>query len=140
MTRHLAPWMAVVSALGMCAERPAVGDEAGTPKVAWPGMTRAGTVLLPNGWSLKPAGQQSLLGDFPVVVVENPAEPVLAVLHAGYGEHEVITLDANKSRVIGRTALPETFGGLVWSKDGKTLYVGGGWSDVIYKFDHAAGL
>ena len=27
--------------------------------VVWPGMTRAGTVLLPNGWSLKPAGRQT---------------------------------------------------------------------------------
>ena len=41
-------------------------DEPAKPEVTWPGMTRAGTVLLPNGWSLKPAGKQTPLGDFPV--------------------------------------------------------------------------
>ena len=30
--------------------------------VVWPGMTRAGTVVLPNGWSLKPAGRQIAAG------------------------------------------------------------------------------
>src|SRR3954470_3839269 len=49
-------------------------------KATWPGMTRAGSVLLPNGWSLKPAGQQSPLGDFPVLMALHPSEPILAVL------------------------------------------------------------
>src|SRR5437870_575958 len=85
--------------------------EPAAPEITWPGMTRAGTVLLPNGWSLKPAGQQARLGDFPVVMALHPSEPVLAVLHAGYGEHEVVTLDAKTGKVIGRVALPETFAG-----------------------------
>ena len=38
----------------------------------WPGMTRAGTVLLPNGWSLKPAGRQTKLGDLPVQIALHP--------------------------------------------------------------------
>ncbi len=110
------------------------------PEPTWPGLTRAGTVLLPNGWSLKPAGRQVKLGDFPVTIAESPAEPVLAVLHAGYGEHEVVTLDAATGKVIARVALKESFHGLAWSGDGKHLYVGGGWDDVVYRFDHAAGL
>src|SRR3954451_8220754 len=110
------------------------------PQVAWPGMTSAGTVLLPNGWSLKPAGRQTRLGDLPVQIAVHPSEPVLAILHAGYGEHEVVTVDAGTGRVIGRVAMPETFAGLVWSADGKQLYAGGGFDDVIYRFDHAKGL
>ena len=109
----------------------------------WPGMTKAGAVLLPNGWSLKPAGKQSKLGDFPVLMAEHPTEPILAVLHAGFGEHEVVTLDVSKPgavSVIGRVALPETFSGLAWSRYGSRLFVGGGFHDVIYRFDHAKGL
>jgi DNA-binding beta-propeller fold protein YncE len=109
-------------------------------KATWPGMTRAGSVLLPNGWSLKPAGQQSLLGDFPVLMAMHPSEPILAVLHAGYGEHEIVTVDTGSGRVIGRVALRETFAGLVWSGDGTRLYAGGGFDDVIYGFDHEKGL
>jgi YVTN family beta-propeller protein len=109
-------------------------------EVVWPGITSAGTVLLPNGWSLKPAGRQLPLGDLPVQIALHPTEPILAIAHAGYGEHEVVTARAESGKVIGRVSLPETFGGLAWSKDGKQLYAGGGYDDVIYRFDHAGGL
>jgi DNA-binding beta-propeller fold protein YncE len=135
-------WAALVLGLAggaaLGADEP--GKDKGKGEIAWPGMTRAGTVLLPNGWSLKPAGRQSPLGDLPVLIAEHPSAPILAVLHAGYGEHEVVTLDAKGGKVIGRVALPRTFSGLAWSKDGKKLYVGGGFDDVIYGFDHADGL
>src|SRR5436305_2804014 len=88
-------------------------------EVVWPGITSAGTVLLPNGWSLKPAGRQMPLGDLPVQIALHPSEPILAIAHAGYGEHEVVTVRAESGKVIGRVSVPETFGGLAWSKDGK---------------------
>jgi DNA-binding beta-propeller fold protein YncE len=97
-------------------------------------------VLLPNGWSLRPAGRQTPLGDFPVLLALHPSEPIIAVLHAGYGEHEVLTCSAENGRVIGRVALHQSFSGLVWSSDGKRLYAGGGFDDVIYGFDYAGGL
>jgi YVTN family beta-propeller protein len=95
---------------------------------------------LPSGWSLRPAGRQSKLGDFPVQIAVHPSEPVLAILHAGYGEHEVVTVSSETGRIIGRVSLPATFAGLLWSADGKQLYVGGGFDDCIYRFDHAGGL
>ncbi len=110
------------------------------PDITWPGMTKAGKVLLPNGWSLKPAGKQSRLGDFPVAIIEHPSQAVLAVLHAGYGEHEVMTLDSATQKILGRVIIPETYGGIAWSPDGKSLYVGGGFNDVIYRFDYLGGL
>ena len=33
-----------------------------------------------------------------------------------------------------------SFAGLVWSADGKRLFAGGGFDDLIYRFDHADGL
>jgi len=136
-------WMVGILTLGLgCGV--ALAQEAPPAKprteATWPGLTRTGTVLLPNGWSLKPAGRQAKLGDFPVAIAEHPTEPILAVLHAGYGEHEVITLEAATGKTIARVALKESFQGLTWSSDGKRLYVGGGWDDVVYRFDHSAGL
>ena len=63
--------------------RTSVADEPATTRQAatWPGLARDGSVLLPNGWSLRPAGRQSKLGDFPVLAALHPTEPVLAVLH-----------------------------------------------------------
>jgi DNA-binding beta-propeller fold protein YncE len=109
-------------------------------EITWPGMTKAGSVLLPNGWSLKPAGRQASLGDFPVLIAENPKAPILAILHAGYGEHEVITLSAATGKTVGRVAVKETFSGLAWSPDGRRLYVGGAFDEVIYAFDNSDGL
>jgi DNA-binding beta-propeller fold protein YncE len=103
-------------------------------------MTRAGTVLLPNGWSLKPAGRHSRLGDLPVQIAVHPKEPILAIFHAGYSEHEVITVDATTGRMIGHVTLPTSFSGLVWSDGGERLFAGGGFDDRIYLFDHAEGL
>ncbi len=97
-------------------------------------------MLLPNGWSLRPAGRQTRLGDFPVEMAVHPSQPIVAILHAGYGEHEVVTASAETGKVIGRVSLPETFAGLAWTRDGKQLYVGGGFDHRIYRFDHAAGL
>ena len=109
-------------------------------KIVWPGMTRAGTVVLPNGWSLKPAGRQVRLGDLPVQIAVHPSEPILAILHAGYGEHEVVTASATTGKIIGRVSLPSSFSGLVWSHNGKQLFVGGGFDDKIYRFEQAEGL
>ncbi|QEH35396.1 Phosphoesterase family protein [Aquisphaera giovannonii] len=125
------------------AAQEATGPEAARApraRAVLPGLAGDGTVLLPNGWSLKPAGRQSALGDFPVQMALHPKAPILAVLHAGYGEHEVVTVAAATGKVIGRVALPETFAGLAWSADGARLFVGGGFDDCIYRFDHAEGL
>lgn len=99
-----------------------------------PGITPSGQVQLPNGWKLQPAGRQVPLGDFPITLAEHPSEPVLAALHAGYGEHEVVLIDAKITKVLSRISLPGTYGGLTWSADGKFLYAGGGFDDVIYRF------
>ena len=83
------------------------------PETTWPGLTRAGTVLLPNGWSLKPAGRQTRLGDFPVQIAVHPSEPVLAILHAGYGEHEVVTASPRPARSSAGSPCPRP--SPVWS-------------------------
>ena len=134
-------WLATLVACG--AGEVGRGDEpANDPKAAatWPGMTRAGSVLLPNGWSLRPAGRQTPLGDLPVILALHPSAPIVAVLHAGYGEHEVVTVSTESGNVIGRVTLHQSFSGLVWSRDGKRLYAGGGLDDLIHRFDHAGGL
>jgi YVTN family beta-propeller protein len=138
MTRH-GRRLAFATVLILSA-RATVAGEPARPEITLPGLTPAGKVLLPNGWSLKPAGSQTVLGDFPVAIALNPAEPVLAILHAGYGTHEVVTVGADDGKVIGRVTIKETFAGLVWSADGKRLYVGGGFDDAIHRFDHAKGL
>jgi hypothetical protein len=79
-------------------------------------------VLLPNQWSLRPAGKQIALGDFPVNLALHPSGRWIAVPHAGYGEYEVMIVDLQKQKRITRVSIPQTFYGLCFSPDGRTLF------------------
>jgi DNA-binding beta-propeller fold protein YncE len=107
-----------------------------------PGVEADGAVRLPNAWSIKPAGKQLELGDFPVSIALHPGGKWAAVLHAGYGEHEIILVDltAKKERVRSRVALRQTFMGLTFSSDGNFIYAGGGEFDVVHQFQFDDGL
>src|ERR1700730_3689110 len=69
---------------------------------AFPGVQPGGAILLPNQWSIRPAGKQLELGDFPVNLAIHPRGEWLAALHSGYGEHEVVIVDLKRQRVVSR--------------------------------------
>jgi len=105
------------------------------PEPIWPGMNNSGSVTLPNGWSLKPAGVQIVLGDFPVMIAPHPTANLLAVQHAGYGEHEIMLIDTKTNRKVSGAVISTSFAGIVWSGDGRHLFVSGGFDDVVHRFD-----
>ncbi len=110
--------------------------------ITLPGVTADGSVRLPNTWSIKPAGKQIELGDFPISVAIHPGGGFAAVLHAGYGDHEIIIVDltSKKERIKSRVVIEQTFGGLAFSESGKELYVGGGEFDVFHTFQFDDGF
>jgi DNA-binding beta-propeller fold protein YncE len=110
------------------------------PRAILPGVQPTGAILLPNQWSLRPAGRQLELGDFPVNLALHPGGRWLAALHAGYGEHEVILVDLQKRKISSRVTLPECFYGLCFSPDGRRLFASGGESEVVHAFDVEDGL
>src|SRR5438874_2531456 len=77
-----------------------------------PGARADGSILLPNQWSLRPAGKQVLLGDFPVNIAVHPGGKFAAVLNAGFGTHEIIIVSVAQSNVVSRVSLNEAFYGL----------------------------
>jgi YVTN family beta-propeller protein len=99
-----------------------------------PGMQAGGRVLLPTQWSLQPAGKQLRLGDFPVNIAMHPSEAFAAVLHAGYGEHEIQVVDLKSFRVVSSVSLPETFYGLHFAPKGNYLYASGASYELIHRF------
>jgi YVTN family beta-propeller protein len=104
-----------------------------------PGVQPGGSTLLPNQWSLQPAGKHLALGDFPVAIALHPSENMAAVLHAGYGEHEVVIVDLSKFTITSRVALSETFVGVTFSPDGRTLFASGAGQEIVHRFTYAAG-
>jgi YVTN family beta-propeller protein len=115
------------------------GQPAGSG-VKWPGLQPDGSVLLHNQWSVHPAGRQIELGScFPVNIAVEPAGRYAAVLHAGYGPHEIVVVGLMAGAVASRARLHETFYGLVFSADGKTLYCSGAGDEVVHRFSFLNG-
>jgi hypothetical protein len=130
----------------LCLHLPSYAQEidkrAAKKPITLPGVQADGTVRLPNSWSIKPAGKQIELGDFPISIALHPSGNWAAVLHAGYGAHEIIIVDLAKKKehVKSRVVIEQTFGGLAFVGNGDHLYVGGGEFDVVHYFDFAEGF
>ncbi len=120
------------------------GDEAATPDARLlvrklPGAQPGGAVLLPNQWSLRPAGRQIELGNFPVNIALHPGGRWAAVLHSGYGPHAVDVVDVTTRRIVSNVIVPQSFYGLCFSPNGQRLFVSGGEGDVVHEFQFADG-
>jgi YVTN family beta-propeller protein len=99
-----------------------------------PGVQTGGAILLPNQWSLRPAGKQIEVGDFPVNLAIHPNGRWLAVLHAGHGEHEILILNLQNQKTVMRAVIPQAFYGLCFSPDGKHLFASGAEYEVVHSF------
>ncbi len=108
-------------------------------KVSVPGAQPDGAVLLPNQWYLRPAGAQVKVGDFPANIAMHPDGQYAAILHCGYGQHEVQILDVATSKIVSRANIAESFYGCAFSKDGTKLVVSGAGDEVLHFFKFAGG-
>jgi len=124
---------------GSCLFTAAVMSASAAPSTTLPGVQRDGSVLLPNQWSLRPVGKQISVGNFPVNVALHPGGTYAAVLHSGYGKHEIYVLDLKRAQTVSQVGIDESFYGLTWSPDGRHLYASGGGSEVVHTFDFNAG-
>src|SRR5204862_6006466 len=97
-----------------------------------PGPRADGSVLLPNQWSLRPAGKQVVLGDFPVNIAVHPGGRFVAVLHSGYGRHGISLVDVPAAKVVAEVAVDESFCGIEFSRDGWALCCSGAGDGVVH--------
>ncbi len=107
-----------------------------------PGLLQDGSVQLPNQWKLTPAGRQIEVGDLPVNIAIHPSGQYLAVLDAGFQEHEIviIALERTRQKIVSRVTLDQTYIGMAFSADGKKLYASGGEFSRIHEFEFSRGL
>lgn len=116
------------------------GEPQDNPLAKLPGLNAAGNVLLPNGWTINAQGKQTSLGDFPVHMLLSPTSNELAILHCGYGEHEIITIEPKTLNKITRTPIPQSFYGMDFSSDGKHLLASGGEDEKVYIYPYNQGF
>ncbi len=97
-----------------------------------PGAMGDGTVLLPNGWRIAPAGRHVAVGDLPLAFAWTPDGSAMVVTNNGYDKPTLTIVDARTFAV--RTTIPveQAWLGLAWHPDGRRLYTTGG--DQVQEF------
>jgi DNA-binding beta-propeller fold protein YncE len=119
---------------------------AGSPSAAPAAVTAAvaarppAGARLPTGVLLDPAGRSSDLGNMPLSMVLAPEGDRVVVLLAGWREQGLQVVETRTGRVVQTLELPAAFLGMAFAGDGHTLYVAGGYEDVVYRFDWQGGV
>ncbi|HEY7994436.1 MAG TPA: bifunctional YncE family protein/alkaline phosphatase family protein [Candidatus Eremiobacteraceae bacterium] len=100
---------------------------------------RAG--ILPNGWSIHPAGALTSLGTLPLHMAFDHAGRWLAVTNAGYAPPSVSIVEAASGRVVDTERVDGAFYGVAFSPDDSTLYVATAQSSgvKVFGFDKSSG-
>ncbi len=96
--------------------------------------TVAARILLPNGWSLTPAGHSLPLGDLPLNMVLSGSGKYLAVNNNGQSKHTLQLIDARQETLLDEVVIPKSWYGLAFSKDEKTLYASGANDNVVREY------
>ena len=113
-------------------------DEAPQPRIV-PGLQPDQSILLPNGWTITPAGKQIPLSTLPMSMTVSPDGGHLLVLNAGFLPPSISVVNVETLQETSRVPVDDAWLGLAFHPNGKKLYVGGGTKAVVYEFDFADG-
>lgn len=97
-------------------------------------------VVLPNGWSLSPAGRSVPLGDFPLNLVVSPSGKFIAVTNNGVGRQSIMLIDPSTEKVIDEKEIGKAWYGLAINEDDTRLYVSGGNDNMVVIYDLGKGM
>lgn len=92
-------------------------------------------VVLPNGWSLSPAGRQFPLGDLPLNIAVSHDGKKMAVTNNGQSIQSIQLIDPAAEKVLHTLVIPKAWYGLAFSDDDKSLYVSGGNDNRINQYN-----
>ena len=96
---------------------------------------QATRVLLPNGWSLSPAGSSSLpLGDLPLNMQLAPGGRLLAITNNGQSRQSIQLVDVATRQVLDDQAIGKSWYGLAWGPGATRLYASGGNDNVVLAY------
>lgn len=104
------------------AKKPAQGP---TPGAQYAGQTDKG-FLLPNGWTLTPAGAQVTLTDLPLNIVPLADSRHAVVGTAGYNEHRLSLIDLQSQKIVSEISAPQSWFGLASNADQSQFWWSGG--------------
>lgn len=92
-------------------------------------------VVLPNGWSLSPAGSSLSLGDLPLNMAVSPDKKWLAVTNNGQSTQTLQLINVKSNTVAEDIVIAKSWYGLKFSADSKKLYASGGNDNMILQYN-----
>ncbi|MBC7873884.1 MAG: bifunctional YncE family protein/alkaline phosphatase family protein [Ferruginibacter sp.] len=92
------------------------------------------TVMLPNGWSLSPAGRSLPLGDLPLNIALSASKKLMAVTNNGQSVQSIQLINPITEKILDNIVIPKSWYGLKFSADEKTLYASGGNDNWILEY------
>jgi YVTN family beta-propeller protein len=93
-----------------------------------------GANLLFNGWGLTPAGSHESVSDLPLKMIVAPGGKMAVAVCAGYNQPGLAVISLADKKVAKFIALPHTWNGLCFDKEGRRLFVSGGDSGFVHVF------
>ncbi|MEO5897091.1 MAG: bifunctional YncE family protein/alkaline phosphatase family protein [Vicinamibacterales bacterium] len=106
----------------------------GNEPPVWPGVKGKGVTLLPNGWSIAPAGRSIGVGDFPMSMVLSRDGRFAIVSNSGWSKPSVTVVDLAQQSVRARVPVDHAWLGLAWHPAGDRLYASGAAENTINEF------
>lgn len=99
------------------------------------GVQRDGTILVPNGQQLTPAGTHIEVNDRPLGMVLSPNHRLLAVVTgSNFNPRALHLIDVNTRTLTQTIGIANSFVGVGFSPAGDRIYVGGGASNDVKMF------
>ena len=121
---------AVLAAVLILATAAAAQD----PKPQFAGPTANG-FLLPNGWTITPAGRQVALTDLPLNILPSDDSKTTLVATSGFNAHELSLIEIETGKVLSKVGVRQSWYGLAQGKIGGMRFIkwSGGGSDVNHQ-------
>jgi len=105
------------------------------------GVQPDGSILVPNGQTLTPAGTHIEINDRPLGMVVSPDGTLLAVATGSNFNPRALHIIDLQTRALKQTiAIANSFVGVAFNPAGDTIYVGGGPSNDVKIFKAASGV
>jgi len=97
-------------------------------------QTEVKKVVLPNGWSLTPAGHSLPLGDLPLNIAVSASGKYAAVTNNGQSTQTLQLIDVADEKVLDTVIIQKSWLGLRFSADDKWIYASGGNDNMILRY------
>jgi len=130
----------VFGTIATVAFRMAISAQSVMPSAnANPGSQSDGSMLLPNGWKVSPAGKTLAVGTMPLNLVLSPDGRYAIVTNNGIAKPSFTIVDLASWSVKNTVVLDNAFLGLTFSADGTKLYSAGGGQNNVQEFAYVDG-